>query len=97
MIGEALPEEIIGLGRQGAEHPAQSFGMDSNWVLRHVMGADDRDHEVKARLEEIENLINNFHLTAAQAKIDALRSEIGNHPDLVRYSARIDRFARKAQ
>jgi len=97
LIGEALPEEIIGLGRQGAEHPAQSFGMDSNWVLRHVMGADDRDHEVKARLEEIENLINNFHLTAAQAKIDALRSEIGNHPDLVRYSARIDRFARKAQ
>lgn len=97
LIGEALPEEITRLGPQGAEHPPQSFGMDSNWVLRHLMGADDRDHEVKTKLEEIENLINSFHLKAAQAKIDALRNEIGNHPDLVRYSARIDRFARKAQ
>jgi uncharacterized protein HemY len=71
--------------------------MDSNWILKHVMGADDRDREVKVKLEEIENFINSFHLEAAQAKIDELRSTIGNHPDLVRFSARIDRFARKAQ
>jgi predicted ATP-binding protein involved in virulence len=97
LIGEALPEEIIRLGQQESSHLAQSFGMDSNWILKHVMGADDRDREVKVKLEEIENFINSFHLEAAQAKIDELRSTIGNHPDLVRFSARIDRFARKAQ
>ncbi len=97
LIGEALPEEIIRLGLREPEHPAQSFGMDSNWILKHVMGADDRDRDVKIKLEEIENLINSFHPESAQAKIDALRTTIGNHPDLVRFSARIDRFARKAQ
>jgi predicted ATP-binding protein involved in virulence len=97
LIGEALPEEVIRLGQQESSHPAQSFGMDSNWILRHLMGADDRDREVKAKLEEIETLINGFRLEAAQTKIDELRNSIGNHPDLVRFSARIDRFARKAQ
>jgi predicted ATP-binding protein involved in virulence len=97
LIGEAQPEEIIRLGRQESPHPAQSFGMDSNWILKHVMGADERDREIKIKLEEIETLINSFHLEAAQTKIDELRSVIGNHPDFVRLSARIDRFARKAQ
>src|SRR5947208_14102969 len=97
LIGEALPEEVIRLGQQESSHPAQSFGMDSNWILKHLMGTDDRDHKIKLKLEEIENLINSSHLEAAQKKIDELRSAIGNHPDLVRFSARIDRFARKAQ
>jgi predicted ATP-binding protein involved in virulence len=97
LIGEALPEEVVRLGQREPSHPAQSFGMDSNWILRHVMGAEDRDREVKVKLDEIESLINSFHLDTAQSKIDELRSAIGNHPDLVRFSARIDRFSRKAQ
>lgn len=97
LIGEALPEEVIRLGGDEPTSPAQSFGMDSNWILKNVMGADERDKAVKAKMQEVESLISDFKLDTAQAKVDELRSEIGNHPDLVRFAARIDRFAGKSQ
>ncbi|HWZ45474.1 MAG TPA: AAA family ATPase [Candidatus Saccharimonadales bacterium] len=97
LIGEALPEEVILLDGHLSANPAQAFGMDSNWVLKHVMGADEQDRLVKDELSEIEKLINSFHLESAQAKVDELRAKIGSHPELVRFSARIDRFAKKAQ
>ena len=43
LIGEAEPEEVILLGDEQAVNPSQSYGMDSNWILRHVMGAEKRD------------------------------------------------------
>ncbi len=92
LIGEAKPEEVILLGDQERSNPAQSFGMDSNWILKHVMGTTEREASVKAKLEEVEKLINSLQFAAAQAKVDELRSETGDHPDLVRFSARIDRL-----
>lgn len=97
LIGEAEPEEVILLGGPQPANPAQSYGMDSNWILRHVMGADDREATVKARLQEVENLIKSFDLQKARAQTDELRAEIGPHPDLVRLSARIDRLAEKSR
>ena len=61
------------------------------------MGGDDRDRKTRETITEIEKLINSFQLDAAQHKLDKLRSDIGNQPDLVRLSTRIDRFGRKAQ
>lgn len=98
LIGEAEPEEVILLSDRQPENPAQSYGMDSNWILRHVMDADERDSKVKGKLEEVEKLIVSFDLEKARAKIDDLRAEIGgNDPDLVRLSARVDRFAEKSR
>jgi len=97
LIGEARPEEVIILEGQRAANPEQSYGMDSNWVLRHVMRADEREASVKNELQEIEKLIANFDIEKAQGKIDQLRAEIGNHPDLVRLSARADRFAERSR
>lgn len=97
LIGEAQPEEVILLGGREPENPPQSYGMDSNWILRHVMGADDREATVKAKLQEVEKLIKSFELQTAQAQVDELRAEIGPHPDLVRLSARIDRLAEKSR
>jgi predicted ATP-binding protein involved in virulence len=97
LVGEAQPEEVILLSDQGPLNPAQSFGMDSNWILKHVMGASERDVTIKAKLEEVEKLVDDLQIETAQAKVDELRSEIGNHPDLVRFAARVDRFAKKGQ
>jgi len=97
LVGEALAEEVIRLRGTEATNPSQSFGMDSNWVLKHVMETDDRDHSVKVKLDELENLISEFKLEEAREKLDELRGEIGAHPELVRFAARIDRFAKKAQ
>jgi predicted ATP-binding protein involved in virulence len=96
LIGEAEPEEVILLGGQEPTNPAQSYGMDSNWILKHVMGADERDAKIKGKLDEAEKLIVSFDLNGARARVDELRAEIGNHPELVRLSARIDRLAEKS-
>lgn len=97
LIGEAQPEEVILLGREESLNPAQSFGMDSNWILKNVMGADELDQDIKKKKAEVERLIADSQYEAAQAKIDKLRSEIGDHPDLVKFSARIDRFAKNVR
>lgn len=93
LIGQAKAEEIILLDHEGG-HPGQSFGMDSNWVLRHIMGSDDRDpiieHELDALFEDIES----GEFEAAQEKLNALRTEIGEHPDLVEAEALIGRYTR---
>jgi predicted ATP-binding protein involved in virulence len=95
LIGEALPEETIRLDSHEFGNPSQTFGMDSNWVLEHVQGADRMDPAVNSRLRAIEDLIDKLKLAEARAEIDQLRSETGPMPDLVRYSARIDRLASK--
>ncbi len=98
LIGEAEPMEIIRLEGQAPQSAAQSFGMDSNWILTHVMSADIRDEEVERKFEKVEQLISNLKLDEAKAVVNQIRQEIrGNHPELVRLSARIDRLAGKAK
>ncbi|HUN83306.1 MAG TPA: AAA family ATPase [Terracidiphilus sp.] len=95
LIGEVEPREIILLRDHDSVNPPQAYGMDSNWVLRYVMGADERDREVKEALSEIERMIAASDFESARSRIGQMRSLIGNHPDLVRLSARIDRLARQ--
>jgi predicted ATP-binding protein involved in virulence len=90
LVGQAHPDEVIRLGLQESSKPPQSFGMDSNWVLKHVMGTTERDQGIDAKLKDIESLINQAQLDLAKAGIATLRGEIGNTPGLVTLSARID-------
>lgn len=94
LIGQAKSGEIILLDELQEEHPGQSFGMDSNWVLRHIMGSDDRDPQVAARLDKIFEDIEESHFEEAGVKVSELRKEIGEHPDLVEAEALISRYTR---
>lgn len=75
-------------------HPPQSFGMDSNWVLRHIMGSTDRDPKVATKLDAIFKLIDGAEFKQAQKGLDVLREEIGEHPELVEAQALISRYTR---
>lgn len=103
LIGEAESKEVILLApidrtlTESPVNPPQSFGMDSNWVLKHIMKADERDLDIKTRIEAAEVKVHTGDLKNARQEIDGLRHEIGNHPDLVRLSTRIDLLSRKAQ
>jgi predicted ATP-binding protein involved in virulence len=104
LIGQARTEEIIvlesGMKRDGHvqrrvdDHPEQSFGMDSNWILKYIMGTSDRDPQVTQKLDEIRNLIEEDKLESAREKINSLRLEIGEHPELVRDETLIERYSR---
>ncbi len=94
LIGEVKPEEIILLDVPPATLPGQSFGMDSNWILRHIMNSDDRDPEIASVLDGIFEDIDECRFEKAEQRISSLRFKIGDHPDLVEAEALISRYTR---
>jgi len=93
IISEVQPENIIRLDEEGQEEkPSQSYGMDTNFILRHVMGTSDRDPEVAYQLREIGRLIEEEEYDEARAKIDSLRAAIGPFVELVRLQSKIDKI-----
>ncbi len=93
LIGQVDAKEIIVLDAK-QQHPDQSYGMDSNWILKYIMGSSDRDPVVTQKLDEIRNLIEESKFAEARQQINRLRSSIGQHPDLVRSETLIDRYSR---
>jgi predicted Zn-dependent protease len=68
--------------------------MDSNWILKYVMDANERDQSVQERIARADRLICDLHFAEAREELNSIRNDIrGNHPELVRLSARIDRLA----
>ena len=91
IVGEVLPENIIILeeGKQ-PYRPDQSLGMDTNWILRFLMGTDERNVKSRKELERIAKLIENEEYDKAETLIDKARVKYGETPDLVRLQSRID-------
>ncbi len=71
--------------------PAQTFGMDSNWILRHIMEADEREPEIQDEIDLILADIRKDSMSSARKRIAALRSRIGETPDLAKADAAISR------
>ena len=95
VIGEAAAEEIVVVGTEEHPlHPPQAFGMDSNWILKYVMDSADRDPRMKANLDDIKSLVESNRFEEARSKLDTHRNEIGEHPDLAKSEAIIERYTR---
>lgn len=90
IIGELEPEKIILINNGEITMPRQALGMDSNWVLRHLMGTDERDPEAKRKLQAIEKLIEEENYDQAILDIDALRDQYQEFPELAGLQAQID-------
>jgi len=90
ILGEVAPEAITLIEDGGATRPDQSLGMDTNWILRHLMRTDERDADTKQELSAIEALIDNEQYAEATARITTLRTKLGEFPDLVEIQTRID-------
>jgi predicted ATP-binding protein involved in virulence len=98
IIGEVEPECVIALtpnaeGQFEADNPTQAFGMDTNFVLRNIMNAPDRDPYVTEKTAEVFRLIQAGALSDADAEIEQLRESIhGNSEELQRASSTIQRL-----
>jgi len=97
IVGEVGPKEIQLLAGDGAMSVTRSEGMDSNWILRHVMGADERNPELKARLNGIERQIADGDFDEARAAIAKLRDQGWDLPELAVLSTRLDKLEAHAQ
>lgn len=98
VIGQVRPQKLRllhhdELGKVVHAATSQSFGMDSSWILQHIMGVPARDYETEQRLSAIYQAIDENELDKAQTLAASLRAEIGDFPDLQEALALLDRFA----
>ncbi len=93
IVGSIQPDEIIRLLPEGIHDvPAQSYGMDTNWILEVLMDADKEEPLIKQSIEAIFRLIDARRLDDAQAKVIELRQQIGNSEMLQRAASTIERI-----
>jgi len=93
IIGEVQPKNIILITEDGEIiHPYQSLGMDTDWILKYLMGATTRKRETEDVLKQIANLIETEDYDKATDAIDTLREKVGLFPELVRLQTRIARL-----
>ena len=98
IIGEVAPENIILIAEDGEIiHPDQSLGMDTDWILKYIMGATTRNRETEDALKQIANLIKTEDYDQAIDAIDTLREKVGEFPELVRLQTRVDRLQMLAE
>jgi predicted ATP-binding protein involved in virulence len=92
VIGEMLPEEVCLLRGGEIDRPAQSFGMDSNWILQVLMETEAQDPAIKHEIEGLFQMIRNRQLDEAMEKVRFLRSKIGNSEALQRAASTMERI-----
>lgn len=94
ILGEVSPENIYILEASKAPYrPDQSLGMDTNWILAFLMGANTRNPEVEQALNHISDLIEDSDYEQAQSEINFLReNNMSRDPELLKLQTRLDRF-----
>jgi predicted ATP-binding protein involved in virulence len=75
VVGGIGPECIINLDT-GAKSAGQSLGLDSNSVLRQIMGATERDTETLKLLERVYSKLEEDDLEGATAALDVVRARL---------------------
>ena len=91
VVASVEPDQIHLLAPVGIIRPDRSLGMDSNWILRHLMEADDRPEDAKAAIQSVESLIGKGTFKKAHAAISEAKK---NGLDLPEWSVLEARIAR---
>jgi len=88
-------ESVFVLKRDGIHtrkaHPSSIYGNESNRILEDIMGVSERPEKIKTELNALFWEIESGNLMDAKKKIEQLRQQIGDDPELVRASVLIRR------
>ena len=91
VVASVEPDQVHLLAPVGIIRPDRSLGMDSNWILRHLMEANDRPEDAKAAIQSVESLIGKGTFKKARATISEAKK---NGLDLPEWSVLEARIAR---
>lgn len=100
VLGQVKAEQIRILetlddGRVEVRQPRAVWGRDSNFILAAVLGADERDSDLKDRLDGLEKSIGDGNLDEATRVLEELRREFeAEPPELTIAQARLERRLR---
>lgn len=91
IVAAVEPEQVLLLTAAGIVRPDRTLGMDSNWILRHLMETDDRPAGAKEAIQTVEDLIRKGTFTKAR---DAISQAKDRGLDLPEWSVLEARMAR---
>ncbi|MDE0330431.1 MAG: AAA family ATPase [Nitrospinae bacterium] len=91
VVASVEPDQVLLLAPNEIIHPDRSLGMDSNWILRHLMEADDRPEAAMVAIQSVENLIEEGAFEEAHTAISKAKE---NGLDLPEWSVLEARIAR---
>lgn len=92
LVASVEPNRVSLLSPDGVKRPHRSRGTDSNWILRHLMEADDRPEDAAAWIQRVETLIREGEFNAAHVAIAEAKWEGLDLPEWSMFEARIARL-----
>jgi predicted ATP-binding protein involved in virulence len=95
IIGEVQPTGLILLKKEDdkvvvIQEGLQSFGLDSSWILKHLMETEPRNKTVQAKINSIEDSLEEGDLELARTQLDTLKRMIGSDDETSRFEASIN-------
>ena len=96
IIGECDPAGLILLTKEDGKVVVtqgghQGFGLDSSWILEHLMGTAPRNVSVQKRINRVEDAIEEGNLSLARKHLADLRQTLhGDDGEVVRLEASIN-------
>jgi predicted ATP-binding protein involved in virulence len=94
VVAAVEPEQVLLLTRTDVVHPDRSLGMDSNWILRHLMETDDRPDAPALAMKTVETLIQKNAFKKARAAIAMAKRSGFDLPEWSALEARMARLER---
>ena len=92
VVASVEPDQVLLFAPDEIIHPDRSLGMDSNWILRQLMEADDRPEEAMAAIQSVESLIEEGTFEEAHAAISEAKQNGLDLPEWSILEARIARL-----
>jgi predicted ATP-binding protein involved in virulence len=92
IVAAVEPDQILLLTDIGITRPDRSLGMDSNWILRHLMEADDRPAGSAEVIRQVEALIKKGAFKKARSAIAKARKNGLDLPEWSIFDARMGRL-----
>lgn len=89
IVGRCL--RIFDPNKRTWEIPSQSFGMDSNWILKVHMGGNEMDPDIKKDIKAIESHAIRREFAEAGKLLQSLRERVGNSEEIQFAASTIER------
>jgi len=92
IVAAVEPEQVFLLTATGVVRAERTLGMDSNWILRHLMEADDRPAGAARRIQSVEALIKKGAFEKARVAIAQAKKKGLDLPEWSVLEARMARL-----
>lgn len=92
VVASMDPEQVHLLTPDGVIRPDRSRGLDSNWILRHLMEADDRPMDAKTIIKSVERSVAEGAFDDARAEMSKAKRNGFDLPEWSILEARIARL-----